>query len=483
MFRNETSIASVAAGIAWLCAIAEGQTPMQNIPKPEPAPAVASEDASHYPPVLPALDPDRLGRGVQRTMKLLATSTPQHRNKVRILVYGQSISEQDWWKLVAADLRKRFPNADLDMQNRAIGGFASQMLIKSAEADLYPFYPDLTILHDFGAHTKYAEIVRKLRFTTTSELLMQSDHATAWPNHTAKQGEPQWWDHMMNDIYLPEIASKYGCGFCDVRGEWVRYLKDNQLEPKQLTIDGTHLNAQGNYLMAQVISRHLVYRPELDESASQYTVVDKPVQWDHGKITLQFEGNRVDLLAGDGADGAASILVDGKKPSEFPECYYAARPSPGPWNPLFIARVDHVSPLIVESWTYKVISVAADGKSWHFDVTGSVTGPDGSGVSTETFTSHSGRVKLEPDSYFRGFNPPLPVGYESKWEVLPLFTDSYAAPAKVDASTENLTTLIQGLPVGKHMIELTAIGDGLPSIKGLRIYNPLCKETEPLFKE
>ena len=25
-------------------------------------------------------------------------STPAHRNKVRILFYGQSITEQDWWK-------------------------------------------------------------------------------------------------------------------------------------------------------------------------------------------------------------------------------------------------------------------------------------------------------------------------------------------------------------------------------------------------
>jgi hypothetical protein len=35
------------------------------------------------------------GRGIQRTMTLLATSTPEQRNTVRILFYGQSITEQN----------------------------------------------------------------------------------------------------------------------------------------------------------------------------------------------------------------------------------------------------------------------------------------------------------------------------------------------------------------------------------------------------
>lgn len=40
-------------------------------------------------------DPAQLGRGVQRTMTLLATSTPQRQDMLRIPVYGQSITAQD----------------------------------------------------------------------------------------------------------------------------------------------------------------------------------------------------------------------------------------------------------------------------------------------------------------------------------------------------------------------------------------------------
>jgi hypothetical protein len=275
------------------------------------------------------------------------------------------------------------------------------------------------------------------------------------------------------------MATQYGCGLCDIRGEWVRYVKDNHLELKQLTIDGTHLNAQGNYLMAQIICRHLVYRPELDAANWKNTVVDQEVHWDGGKARVEFTGNRIDAIADvGGTAGTASVLIDGKKPSEFTECYYAARPAPGPWSPLFIMRIDHTAPLVVETWIYKVTSVAADGKSWRFSVSGSVTGADGSGVSTEVFTSNSGRVRIEPDNYFQGFQPasgkllPLPVGYESKWQVLPLFTDTYKAVTIADSTREHAITLAQGLPGGKHVLELTVNGGGALPLKALRIYNP-----------
>jgi len=134
-------------------------------------------EASVYPP---AHFPDSgdWGRNIQRTMRLLATSTPEHRNTVRILFYGQSITEQNWAKLVADDLRQRFPHANLIIENRALAGFASQMLVKTAETDLYPFQPDLLIFHVYGAHDKYEDIIRRTRERTTAEILMQNDHVT-----------------------------------------------------------------------------------------------------------------------------------------------------------------------------------------------------------------------------------------------------------------------------------------------------------------
>lgn len=56
-------------------------------------------------PQLP--DTTNYGRYISRTMYLLQTSTPEKPNTVKILVYGQSISVQDWW----LDVKKKSKSA------------------------------------------------------------------------------------------------------------------------------------------------------------------------------------------------------------------------------------------------------------------------------------------------------------------------------------------------------------------------------------
>ena len=258
-----------------------------------------------YPAAPPAHDPGRLGAGVQRTMTLLATSTAERRNTVRILFYGQSITEQEWWRYVADDLRARFPWANLIIENRAIGGFASQLLIKPAEHDVYPFYPDLMIFHVYGSNSEYEQLIRNIRSRTTAEVLMLTDHLTQWPPAVIDKEKDKgaWWDDFMNRQFLPETARKYGCGLADNRGAWIDYLKVNHLEPRALLKDGVHLNDHGNYLMAELVKRYLVHRPELGDTPWRGLV--KTIEIERGKepgssggvLKLEFQGNRVDLIA------------------------------------------------------------------------------------------------------------------------------------------------------------------------------------------
>ncbi|RPH39370.1 MAG: SGNH/GDSL hydrolase family protein, partial [Planctomycetota bacterium] len=303
-----------------------------------------------YPPVPPAADSPAVGANIQRTMTLLATSTPQKRNKVRILFYGQSITEQNWWKLVAEDLRRRFPNADLEIENKAVGGFASQILVRLAEHDIPAFYPDLVIFHVYGANNTYEEILRTIRTRTTAEVLIQKDHVGAqWPVENPDQKNPMWWDHMMNNVFLPDYAKKYRCGLADVRTGWVGYLKANGLQPKALLSDDIHLNDHGCFVMSELVKRYLVHKPELltdDARGSVRTLeVGKDVQREGQSLKLPFEGNRVDLLAAKGAGGTAKILIDGKKPSEFAECVAFTRTSPSQswWGPALL-RVSSEKP-------------------------------------------------------------------------------------------------------------------------------------------
>lgn len=440
---------------------------------------VPAQDNPAFPPLSASWSDPSFGAHIQRTMTLLATSTPQKRNKVKILFYGQSITEQNWWKLVSDDLRRRFPNADLEIENKAVGGFASQILSRVAEHDIYPFYPDLVIFHVYGANNTYEEIIRGIRTRTTAEVLMQRDHVGAnWPVDHPDQKDPMWWDYMMNHVFLPEYAKKYGCGLADVRGAWVEYLKTNHLEPKALLKDDIHLNDQGCTVMAEILKRYLVYKPELlsDEAKKSVRtlVVGKDVKREGSKLSLAFEGNRVDLLPGPGAGGEAKIRIDGKKPSEFPECTAFTRTSLSQsyWGPALL-RVSSEKPREIEEWTLKVLEVDEKAEHIKFTLAGSKTGPDGEGVSSDRFVSKSGRVVIEPGDWWvkkiqEFTKTKVPVGFEIKWKAVPMFLDVVSLPSSREEAHEHPLTVAQGLPSGRHTLEI----DGPAAIGAIRIYRP-----------
>lgn len=478
--------------IAWLtlgaAAVLAAPAPKPTAPPPAPAPKTAPA-AGRYPEPPPPADPDHLGRGVQRTMTLLATSTPRHRNTVRVFFYGQSITEQDWSQQVTDDLRHRFPNADLQVENRAIGGFASQLLIRPAEHDLYPFYPDLLIFHVYGGSHEYEQIIRSVRNRTAAEVLMQLDHATFWPldtpeaaAHATAEDVGTRWDRLMNTQFLPDIARRYGCGLADVRGGWLDYLRANHLQPAALLQDGVHLNAWGNFVMARQIERYLVYRPDLPRSEwqglSHTYAVGKGLRPKNGRLALTFTGNRVDALPAPALAGvarSARVLIDGRPPSQH-ALYSFTRPQPGPWSTLALVRVDHDKPLVAEDWTLTVTSVRPDGKGWNYDVSGSKTGADGSGSTDAVFVSRSGRVRIDPKDFFRppaSFHPaPVTAGYTIRWRAVALFQDVYTPPTAMDPTRNQAQTLAQGLPNGRHTLTLIADGPGLPPVRVLRSYAP-----------
>lgn len=461
-------------------------------------------------------DPATLGQGIQRTMTLLATSTPTHRNTVKILFYGQSITEQAWAKTVADDLKRRFPNANLIIENRALGGFASQLLVKSAETDLYPFYPDLLIFYVYGSHVEYENIIRRTRERTTAEILIQTDHLTADDQQTEETDPakifPKTWNSFMNYKFLPETAKKYNCGLVDQRNLWKKYLKDNNLSAKQLLRDGVHLNDHGCYLMAELVKAYLIKRndPAIDplncDIVKTY-IVGKDINWQNGKLTLPFEGNRVDLVGkdrpsirsprpvgrGEGqGEGALQepqavptpILVDGKKPSQIPELYGFTRALPlndagrprGKWPVIMNLRSE--SPLQLEDWTMQVTKGA--DKIYSFTLAGSKTGPDGQGRSDQPFTSNSRRVLLATNDWHVEFSlgtlagaKPIPDKFTVKWQVDSYFIDEFnpegRRPAS-DSSIEPAVTIAEGLKNTSHTLEIT--GNPTTPISAIRIYRP-----------
>lgn len=403
---------------------------------------------------VPPIESDDLGIGIQRTMQKLAASTAQKPQKVTIVFYGQSITDgQPWVDSVVSNLKSRFPTAVIDARNLAIAGFASQILRLPAEHDIYPLNPDLVVLHVYGGDREYEEILSNIRMRTTSEILMQTDHATFWPIAEPETGDKgKWWDWRMNTESLPRLAKQYSCGLAPVRETWVKTLRQNQLEPKDLLVDSVHLNERGNRLLGQIISQCFKVLPA---KAGDTTIRRIPVKWKNGKFSASVYGTRVEIeTATSTRPFFLQAKIDGQTPSQHTEAYAFTRTRPRAWQgPVMLTRVDSSSPLLAEDWKLTVLEATEEGKKWKFRVEGTVTGPDGEGWSDQRFVSKSKRVVIDPSYWYR--TDKVPVGFEAKWSAYLNGGDS--------VTKSGTQVLSHGLRVGSHLVELTSSGAQVPA--------------------
>lgn len=431
-----------------------------------------------YPvPVLP--DTSQYGRYTSRTLNLLKTSTTENPNTVKILVYGQSISAQNWWLSVKKDIEHKFPHAKLIMENKAIGGFASQLLCKTVEMDVSSFYPDLVLLHIYGSDKMYDSVLHTIRSRTTAEVAIQTDHYT---------GYSQWSDTMSYHI-LPALAAKYKCDIINIRDPWKKYLSDNQLDSSQLLSDAVHLNDFGNYLMAELIKPLFTYKSKFEPDPFQMVKV-----FENGKdfnrrgkeCRFEFEGNRVDFVLSDAKGNFnASVLLDGKKPSTYQGTYFMSRPTNNkgdawPWNLPAMIHVAHTTPWIAENWTLRYTSAQPPYDDFSFEIEGSVTGKDGAGKGSEDFISPSGRVIITKGDADQGgewhlkrsykvVKAEVKTGDEIQWKTYSISTDS------LNEKDSGVVTLFQGVPNTIHTLRIHAKENKNMNIKKIIIYKPFLK--------
>ncbi|NOX99940.1 MAG: SGNH/GDSL hydrolase family protein [Verrucomicrobia bacterium] len=456
--------------------------------------------AQKTPPFIkpePAGGRSTFGSKIQRTMTLLATSTSKKSNHVRILFYGQSVTRNPWWNDVADDLRKRFPHADLEIENRAIGGYGGPVLINTAEFDLYPFYPDLVIFHVWGGVESghQEKIIRRIRQRTAAEILLWTSNLR-WPESVPPDGDPQHpavlakdaQDQAISDLYK-RLGKELYCEVADVRVGMQNYLKKHKQVVKDTLRDTVHPNELGNFLIAELVKPHLRYDPSFPNDQWKKLVTDIPVNdprikyGENGSLTLPFKGNRIDVIASSTGKAKATVLLDGKSPSKFPELYYHTRPSPTPvaGRPAFNG-ISHQSPLQVETWSARILECDLKKDILRYEISGSKTGLDGSGDHKKRFVSKSGRVVIEPKMWMvnwslRYSKKSLPTDYEVTWETKPLFVDAWKALTVTDSSKEYSTVLAQGMTNGEHTLTLTPQAKKKLPIKAFRIYRPPLKSS------
>ncbi|MGQ9633592.1 MAG: SGNH/GDSL hydrolase family protein [Bryobacteraceae bacterium] len=470
-----------------------------------------------------------LGARMQRTVSLLATSTPQRRNPVTILVYGQSITAGLKGSRLEQALRERFPHAELTLLNRSISGFSATQLVRAAVHDVYPLYPDLVILHDYGAASiEFERIVENIRRYTTAEILLITHHISSNPSENKRFSD----DRESWAVRL--LAQKYNCELADIRSEWQDYLRANNLNPQDLLTDTVHLNARGLDLMVDLLLEHFQWQPYLpndwmrtvrsyeaqrwpDEGREDgVTFTSKPWRFMHSSaigesresaLRLVFQGNRVDCVlrfVPGMKPGTAAVRIDGKSPSSLTELWAHTIPSSScgtPWQPA-VRRISHRVPLVPETWKIVFRDIREEASRFRFEVHGSRTGFDGAGEFDaskykygtygdildyagadpypDVFVSNSGRVVIDHRDFKIPWSStyskkPCPEGFEATWGSVPLFTEILTAPAEAAPGKVHLVTLAKGLTNGTHTLEIVPNGDGVVPIERLIVHEPPLK--------
>jgi hypothetical protein len=230
-------------------------------------------------------------------IKRLATTT----DEVRILVYGQSISEQKWWEETRDWLRAQYPRGNLVMEQHAHGGCPSQCLLGRSSwfldgttrnrvlEDVFAWNPDLIIFNVTGRHDDYETLIRSFKEGCVAfddhvvpavhcpatarypgykpaEVLIQTYHRVDDVDYNATLPmlppvpEDQW-SYWMSTVWIPGVARRHGAQVAPVWEGWRAYLLAHNLKAAELLSDGAHLNDAGNKVMAALTKPFLCYTP------------------------------------------------------------------------------------------------------------------------------------------------------------------------------------------------------------------------------
>ena len=459
-----------------------------------------------YIPPDPEPDQPFFGGRIQRTMSLLAHSSPARRQTVRILFYGQSIVAGMPWRKLIRRLQETYPYADIVAENRAIGGWDATKLARTATQDLYPFYPDLVVFRVYGGEDtgELERILRNIRKYTTAEIMTLTHTYLAQPTEEN--------EHSAQNQRL--LAQKYNCELVEVREAWRSYLDKHKLPHNALLGDNIHPNPKGYAIMCDLAMRH--FRPNtlfpggwggivktyearrpLEERKDEITFTGAPWKVEgpgavgdspSSAMKLRFIGNRVDVVAFPCEDvGSAKIMIDGRAPSSFPELYACTKAMQGKGISIrpdyeqtpIVNRVTLGANPLIEDWTLRVTEVRSP-KDFSYEVVGSVTGHDGVGDSKERFVSKSGRITIEPQDIviswlFEYRKERLVCGVEGDWKVVPMFVDQWRPTGKADPGRWERLTLAQGLENREHTIEIIPDGNGNIPVKELIVHEPPLK--------
>lgn len=419
---------------------------------------------------------------------------------------------------LACYLRQRFPDAPPIIYRKHVGSSVPwRYVLGWAQHVVVPEQPDLVLLYGIGLESDLEKIFMVLRRHTTADIVVASVH---WKADDVKHWGKDEDDTNFADIpEVRRICEKHGVEFVENRKEWASYMRDHdmkvEVDPERgLLMDAVHQSKYGALVINENIFRHFAvrdaytYDPDSRERRLNVTrgeaIADKESATISGsdwtmlggvasttatgsRIKVRFTGNRIDLIGVKSPDGGkARILLDGL-PAEEVSCFLAgpivtgaknARPQRGSARDIGPHGIALCENLVPQTWTIQVTD-----DEGNYELTGSVTGADGSGNMTKPFTSNSGQISIPTELWRHGSGC---VPFLRPWDgtIVNKTGDTYtfhvyrACHPTVDfrgKGGEFRVNLFQALPNQPHVLEFVTVGEGKVTVKSFDIFEPPSK--------
>jgi hypothetical protein len=440
---------------------------------------------------------------IARSLEMIRTSTPTDHKVLKVLFYGQSITRSGWDKEVIEHWHQKYPNTVFVVQNRALGGFASPLLLRATEQDIVAFYPDLIIFHVYGDHRAYEQIIRLFRSRTAADIIVQTDHGESLPDPPCREGirltlreqpgctgllwvkQRNWYDEMSYHK-IPTLAKKYGLAMEPQRAWWRNYLLQAHAEPKSLLTDAIHPNQKGKELIAAFFNQYFDNLVTEWNGQTEHNIISIPARTldsTNGQQSFDFDGSRVELISSKPLAAWPTVAIDGASPKDIDGCFQVTRASSIGTVPDWPAlrRITLRHDRVPEEWTATLTNISPDEKSFHFRVAGSVTGDEGSGDSSDDFLSRSGKLSIESQDWmveraFEEKHSPLTEPFEVHWSVNDVCSGDPEVIDIGDGTMQYRYVLGTGLANERHRVTLAAPMNDLAAVTEFRVYKPVLHE-------
>lgn len=382
--------------------------------------------------------------------------------------YTNMLGSGEFWQ---RELPKRFPKTKQVEYRKMVGNSCPWQYLRGwARHLVIPDQPDLVITYTIGDPADLEKLLIELRRHTTADIIVPSIH---W-----RERDIPLWGQSENaadqDVAaVREVCRRHHVEFVENRRDWAAYLTANKLPVPALLKDAVHQSDYGAHIINSNILAHFrVPQAFSYESASREKLI-QPERQSDGSFTAKFTGTRLDLNGITAPDGGTfRVLIDEKSALETnawlmsyvqPDTKNAKEgkgANPRDQSPHGITLGQKILPQI---WTLVMTSDSGD-----YTLTGSITGPDGSGNAFKPFTSVSGQILIEPDLWRRAERNR--TGDRFTFEVKPAILDEVSFQG--EAGGRIVLRLAQMLSNGEHTLRLVPIKPGTVTIKALQAFQP-----------